>query len=147
MKLNLDKNIPTKPVDAFLDTRNKKKQRYLNPVGWWEVTTEGDCEGRTVNNLGVYYGHVAEIAFNLADICNYSLQFNKPINEISAPQVYPSYQAKSKQVNVNFSIESGTWPSDMDIQARVNHFKKILNTDEIEVKEGEFYACVKLVLK
>lgn len=43
----------------------------------WQVTTEGDCEGRSVKNLGYFVGGVDEIAMHLANQCSYSLRFNK----------------------------------------------------------------------
>ena len=46
-------------------------------IGYWEVTTEGDCEGRTTRNLGTYYGWLDEIAFKLASQSYYSLRFSK----------------------------------------------------------------------
>ena len=36
------------------------KPPYDNPYGIWEVTTEGDCEGRTTRRLGVYSGYIDE---------------------------------------------------------------------------------------
>ena len=51
------------------------KEPYNNTYGLWQVTTEGDCEGRSVCNLGVYEGNIDEIAFALADKCCYCLNF------------------------------------------------------------------------
>lgn len=48
-----------------------------NPVGMWEVTTEGDCEGRTTKQLGVHEGHIVDIARNLASQTGYGLHFRK----------------------------------------------------------------------
>ena len=63
----------------------------MNNYGIWNVTTEGDCEGRTMKNLGVWEGYVDEIAFELADKCFYKLYFkpaqiNKP-NQIKRKDV------------------------------------------------------------
>ena len=63
----------------------------MNNYGIWNVTTEGDCEGRTMKNLGVWEGYVDEIAFELADKCFYKLylkptQINKP-NQIKRKDV------------------------------------------------------------
>lgn len=42
---------------------------------YWSVSTEGDCEGHTTRQLGVYYGHIDEVALHLADKQYYSLSF------------------------------------------------------------------------
>ena len=47
------------------------KAPYDKVYGLWNVTTEGDCEGRSVRNLGTYEGNIDEIAFALADKCFY----------------------------------------------------------------------------
>ena len=55
--------------------------------GIWEVSTEGDVEGRSTRNLGIYEGHVDDIAFALADKAYYKLYFQRvkivPIHEDS----------------------------------------------------------------
>lgn len=49
-----------------------------SPLRWWEVTTEGDCEGRSTTYLGRHYGHLVDIAIALRGAVNYKLTF-KPI--------------------------------------------------------------------
>ncbi|MFA5186530.1 MAG: hypothetical protein WC551_08660 [Patescibacteria group bacterium] len=46
-----------------------------SPTGWWEVSTDGDCEGKSTNNLGLHYGHIGDIALALAGAAMYSLYF------------------------------------------------------------------------
>lgn len=48
-----------------------------HPFGIWKVTTEGDCEGRSTKQLGVYLGHLADIALFLASNATYTLSFVK----------------------------------------------------------------------
>lgn len=43
----------------------------------WQVTTEGDCEGRSTKTLGYFKGGVDEIAMHLANQCYYTLSFSK----------------------------------------------------------------------
>ena len=43
----------------------------------YQVTTEGDCEGRTTSNLGIWEGDIVDIALGLADRCAYSLTFKE----------------------------------------------------------------------
>ena len=52
---------------------------YNNAYGLWEVTTEGDCEGKSTRKLGVYEGFIDDIAFALVGSCCYSLRF-KPFS-------------------------------------------------------------------
>ena len=47
------------------------------PVGTWEVYTEGDAEARTRKHLGKHYGHIVNIAKNLAPLAYYGLNFIK----------------------------------------------------------------------
>lgn len=79
------------------------KGAYNNCYGLWKVTTEGDCEGRTVRDLGTYEGYIDEIAFALADKCYYQLTFHavKPLKLDMTP--------KSKEVRVQLDIDSGSW--------------------------------------
>ena len=84
-----------------------QKKSILNkwadsPVGWWNVTTEGDVEGHTTKQLGIHYGHVAEIAFSL-ECTGYSLRFEKA-NEPSGASGLSNHhivrQAIAKTVNI-----------------------------------------------
>lgn len=77
-----------------------------NPIGTWEVTTENDCEGRTTKTLGVYEGHVVDIARNLGPQAYYGLTFRKlkvsktmkagaAINSAVRVHVYPQLSLSS----------------------------------------------------
>lgn len=48
--------------------RENMRQEYSN-YGTFKVTTEGDCEGKSVRHLGTFTGYIDEIAFALADKC------------------------------------------------------------------------------
>jgi hypothetical protein len=48
-----------------------------SPIDFWNVTTEGDCEGRSTTHLGCYQGHFADIAFALRKKCYYTLNFER----------------------------------------------------------------------
>lgn len=58
------------------------------PVGTWEVTTEGDCEGKTTRRLGTFTGHVADIAATLAPQKEYGLTFT-PVKPSRLPPAGP----------------------------------------------------------
>jgi hypothetical protein len=69
----------------------------LTQRGIWVVTTEGDCEGRSTRNLGIYNGVVEEIALHLADKVEYQLNFS----EYKSPMVYVGpYIPKREQVQL-----------------------------------------------
>lgn len=110
---------------------------YTNSYGTWKVTTEGDCEGKSTKNLGVYVGYLDDIAFALADQCFYSLRFTKVCTDIPIPK-----SAKEK-VNVSLDIESNTW--NMDEKERVEYFRRLLcGRDNVTITDGQFYASVTL---
>ena len=96
----------------------KLAESYKKAYGFWEVTTEGDCEGRSVSRLGIYEGYIDEIALALADRCYYSLCF-RPIDP-RALDLTP----KRKSVEISFDIGSNTW--DMDNDGIVAAFKEVL---------------------
>lgn len=110
------------------------RQKYSN-YGTFEVTTEGDCEGKNIKHLGTYTGYIDDIAFALADKCYYSLHFKL---------VHPEeldMTPKRNTVNITLNIDSGTW--DMRSEERVNYFKELLKDRNVEVSFGSYHAsCV-----
>lgn len=144
MKLNV---VPFKPAPPVVET--PKKTGYESPIGWWYVTTEGDCEGRTIRNLGHHYGHVAEIAFELANKCMYSLRFKADPNHMPPEEGCPRRQASSNKVWISLNIDSGTW--DMSPDIRGEYMRKWLDTDDIIVKgkteHATYYASCFIELK
>ena len=104
---------------------------YSDPYGTWEVTTEGDVEGRSTKHLGTFTGFVDEIALYLADKCYYSLQFRKvePIKEFNPTR---------DSVHVSFDIDSKTW--DLPRLERVEVMKEVFKNRPVTIKEGQYYA-------
>jgi hypothetical protein len=111
--------------------------KTIEAYGKWHVTTEGDVEGRSTTDLGVYEGYLDEIAFALGRKAYYSLYF-EPAKELP-PQ---AKSAPADQVHVVLTIDSGTW--DMDPAKRQGFFRKLLEGRDVEVKDGQFYASVLL---
>lgn len=85
----------------------------------WKVTTENDCEGRTMKELGYYEGNPIDIAFVLSDKAMYSLSFT----EVSAAIITPDELEKSTrdEVNLTFAMDSIYSACD-DIVSFVNGF-------------------------
>ena len=117
------------------------KPPYDNPYGIWEVTTEGDCEGKTTRRLGVYSGYIDEIALALADKCCYSLQFS----QLNIVKVDNTFTPKCKTVTVNLDINSGTW--DMSAHERVLAMEKVFKDRPVYIKQGQAYAsfCIETI--
>lgn len=108
--------------------------------GMWEVTTEGDCEGRSTTRLGIYVGWLDEIALHLANKSYYSLHFKRvePIQNIE-------YVPTKKKVAVSLDIGFGTW--DMG-HKELAHFMQTRFLDEgrdVTVEPGGTYAGFTLV--
>lgn len=140
------KLIPPVPPEKKIEI--VKPTGFESPIGWWKVETEGDCEGRSIKQLGEYYGHVAEIAFHLADKVCYALQF-KPIR-IGTKGVRQTYQATRNKVWISLSIDSKTW--DMTPEMRAKWFESWLDCPEdVDVVDSTagctYYAAVHLTLK
>lgn len=114
-----------------------KNNKYTKAQGFWKVTTEGDCEGRSTRDLGMHFGFIDEIAFALADKCYYSLCFKEiePF-DVSVPT--------ATKVNVTLDIDSGTW--DMSPEQRVVFMNNLLADRDTAVEKGDAYASVNLVM-
>jgi hypothetical protein len=145
MKLNLTQNPVEKPVVGF------RRAKYSSPLGWWSVSTEGDCEGRTTTQLGTFYGHVAEIAFSLADKVCYSLKFKEWRDDVAGPKERPKYNATKKSVWISLESDSNT--CGMDSESRAIWMEKWMNiTDpKVYVRDTDaggarYYAAVFLSL-
>jgi hypothetical protein len=76
--------------------------KYKTTYGLWQVTTEGDVEGKSTTQLGTHEGYIDEIALHLADKQFYGLTFKqiKPIEK---------FEPTRSKVNVQLAIDSGTW--------------------------------------
>lgn len=117
---------------------NTKINMPPSTFGVWEVTTEGDCEGRTTRNLGIHEGFIDEIAFKLADQAEYKLQF-----KWLQPRSIAEKPAVATEVHISLSIDTGTW--DTHGSERTEIFRSFLHGRDVEVQDGQFYASVKLL--
>lgn len=108
-------------------------KEYQNIYGTWKVTTEGDCEGRTVKNLGIFIGNIDDIALHLADKNYYSLNFQK-VEDIDKIK----YSDKRNKVDIALDIESKTW--DMTSEERVKAMQLLFNGRPVEIEKSNYYA-------
>ena len=119
-----------------MDKEREIQYATCGGYGTWRVTTEGDCEGRSIRELGTYTGYIDEIGLYLADKQYYALQFR-----LIDPQ--PSKFTPSRtSVNISLDIDSGTW--DMSAKQRKEYFKKMLGvrSNDIQIEDGKSYASV-----
>lgn len=112
----------------------KHRQEY-KARGWWKVSTQGDCEGRTTTQLGTHYGYLDEIAFQLGGQAYYHLNFEAVDRPIPADFTKPSVC-----VHIQLGIDSGTW--DLKSNERVDAIQKILAGRPVTVEESNYYASV-----
>lgn len=118
-------------------------QQTHQAYGVWEVTTEGDCEGRTVRHLGTHTGYLDEIAFKLAPRqAYYALSFRR---------VSPSEQLENMpivQTTVNVCLEEPPFssvPGPAQADQRAKAFEKIMRGRDVEVKPCSIYGAVTLL--
>ena len=111
------------------------KQVYKDIYGRWSVTTEGDCEGHSVVDLGTHVGYVDDIAFYLADRAYYSLKFKK-VEDID--EIRPAW----KEVHVHFDIESDTWNNKKET---LEEIKEAFIDRPVGVKESNYFASFVLI--
>lgn len=111
---------------------------YKNTYGTWQVTTEGDVEGRSTKPLGFFTGHVDEIALYLADKCYYSLCF-KHIEPVT------DFTPTGKSVNVTFDIDSKTW--DLTPKERSEEITVLFKNRPVKISQGNAYASFTISLE
>lgn len=115
-----------------------------SPVGVWEVSTEGDCEGRTTKQLGIHKGHIIDIAFNLSGEVAYGLSF-KPRSVEKAEKERP----RRNKCTISLPVNTKTWPQEMNSEERAVAIGKFLSkerplTDGVKVVGSPYYSCVLL---
>lgn len=110
-------------------------EKYRNTYGTWQVTTEGDCEGRTTMHLGTFEGHVDKIARSLVGQAMYGLRFTAvaPVTEIPEPKT------AREEVHVSFDIDSKTW--DMVGEKRTKVMTELFKDRPVTIDDSNYYAC------
>lgn len=104
--------------------------KNLDPKGVWRVTTEGDCEGRSIRDLGTHEGYLDEIAKNLSSLAYYALRFQR-MRPNDGPQSFPP---PTKEVCVGVD--------DLDPMA----IKEMLKYRRIhQTEKGQYYQTLKLI--
>lgn len=108
----------------------------FNPYGKWEVTTEGDEEGRSAKRLGTHEGNIFDIAKHLSSQVFYALNF-KRIGYMDIEEINRPTKLKTVQVRI---YEDSTAISDI---------VKIIQSapEDVSVSDGNYYDAVKFTYK
>lgn len=90
----------------------------FDEYGVWEVTTEGDCEGRTTRELGIYQGNISDIAVYLKDKVGYTLRFKrfrgiKVVGEMEEPEKTVSVEVEELGYKYELKIYDGILEADL----------------------------------
>ena len=143
--------VPATNTQAF-----DRIQRWgFRPKRLWKVTTEGDVEGRTTQQLGVFRGHLVDIAFMLDDHSGYSLRFS-PFTQESGSEIQEvDTQPLHDSVNISLDIGSGTWDLKDDQREKamssvIDQFLRIDDPAHIPVfivEPCRYYAAVTIKRK
>lgn len=120
---------------------NTNKYTEYEWYGTFNVTTEGDEEGRSTAHLGTYTGYIDEIAFHLADEAYYQLTFRRVKKPVT------KFKSNGPRVSVCLDIDSGTWELTYD-ERKVyvdNLVKKAGRYDKVKVLGEGHYGGFTLV--
>ncbi|AID17816.1 hypothetical protein JBP901_gp104 [Bacillus phage JBP901] len=121
------------------EKEDRKKPIPFDPEGVWEVTTEGDCEGRSVRRLGTYEGHILDIVRQLAGQAFYQLTFERA-KPATLAQSLPKGTRRSVQFHVTGDREKlPSGDSNAQFRALAQHLR-----DGETLKEGNYYNAVEL---
>jgi hypothetical protein len=108
------------------------KNPYKSPVRWWKVTTEGDVEGRSIRDLGIHYGHVAEIALGLNDGPCYAYKFEPAPTPEGGRRTKYNQRRKTTHINFDYSPEGRSLSCDPQAA------EKWLDCPQIKVKKSNY---------
>ncbi len=140
MKLNIDMTELNKSEDQ----KNVGKiNHWASPVGWWEVTTEGDEEGRSTVKLGTFYGHIAEIALHLANRCFYSLNFNS-CGKLSPTGERPTYTATARGTSISFGYNHGCPFAGDKVKGQIELIRKWFDADGLKVSDSNYWGSINI---
>lgn len=118
------REIPMKKKEADRTTEYNIPSRY----GYWQVSTEGDEEGKSIRNLGVFHGNIDEIAFALVDKAYYSLNFR-----LIDPENIPVPKEYKTKIDIYLDLKDVPYG---DSNARVSIMREMLAGTNISVKKS-----------
>ena len=120
---------------SYTGRTDKLYPPFNNRFGLWKVTTEGDCEGKTIRNLGIWRGDIDDIALFLANKVEYSLTF-------SPAYIYIPKAPTDTSVNVTLDINSNTWELNADERAKI--VSPIFKGKPVIISPSNYYGAFKI---
>lgn len=97
----------------------------------WNVHTEGDIEGKSIRDLGIFFGSIEDIAFRLRGTATFTLSFSEL--KIDYPKLT---EAQSNNNSVIINVEGLT----------KNNLKRQAEECGINIKDCNYYNSIKLFL-
>jgi DNA-directed RNA polymerase subunit RPC12/RpoP len=129
-----------KMIEKRVSQYDTLPEQYKSTFGVWNVTTEGDCEGKSIKNLGQYEGHIDEIALYLADKCYYSLCF-RPTQKPETITLNPTRES----TNIMLDISSKTWDVKDDVLLLT--MKDLFKDRPVEINHCNYFASFSIKKK
>lgn|GEM_PF-6018122 len=110
----------------------------FDPEGVWEVTTEGDVEGRTINKIGVFKGNVFDIVKHCARETYYQLS----VKRLTKPPINVTHIKQEGKKTVNFNVQDPF----IKLFDKKDQLQKLLPVlpDGHSLSDGEYYGAIKL---
>lgn len=108
----------------------RRLKPYDKAYGFWHVTTEGDCEGRSITDLGVFEGNIDTIALALADRCYYYTLYFTAVDPTA-------YDKAPKKDEINISIYGASGMYDMTKEERLDAMRNMLKDRPVFVRDGD----------
>lgn len=109
---------------------SKDTDKKIDVYGLWQVSTEGDCEGRSSRNLGVWEGFIDDIALHLADRVMYNLW----ITPVDINKVTEKPMARRVDVYIN-SI------AHIDAKERLDIATRAFAHRNVRISESNYYGA------
>lgn len=109
---------------------SKDTDKKIDVYGLWQVSTEGDCEGRSTRNLGVWEGFIDDIALHLAD----KVMYNLWITPVDINKVTEKPKARRVDVYMN-SI------AHIDDKERLDIATRAFANRNVRISESNYYGA------
>jgi len=119
---------------------NLKSTTYPK-TGPWVVSTEGDCEGRSRNELGIFEGTIPEVLkqlFELGLTPYYKYYFTPYQKPVPTPK---TVAVKPYPVDVSFADDVASWG--LSQEDRVKLFQEFTG-DQAVVTKGQAYGSARI---
>lgn len=104
--------------------------KEIDVYGLWQVSTEGDCEGRSTKSLGVWEGFIDDIALHLAD----KVMYNLWITPLNINKVTEKPMARRVDVYMNDIAH-------IDAKERLDIATKAFANRNVRISRSDYYGA------